>query len=198
MGFGQRALIALLVGVLAAAVPIVATTRRDCVAPEVAGDAPRYLLLTSGPAARELLCGPAGEEIRFERVASPAEASARIQDESVAGIVFDRAALEALPGGVAQDWLTTGSGRVLVGLQLTHSEVELRMNNPPRSPDSLLPGQRGESTDLRGRHYVARLHFKTYRGGTCGGRGTAVYPTQSVLGSWLLQMATPTGGCGFG
>jgi len=48
MGFGQRALIALLVGVLAAAVPIVATTRRDCVATEAAADAPRYLLLASG------------------------------------------------------------------------------------------------------------------------------------------------------
>jgi hypothetical protein len=193
----MRLLTAFVIGLLAATIPLVAVaTREGCTSEQSPEDAPRYLVLTSAATMRSLRCGPAGGSVALERVRSGAEASARIEDERVAGIIFDRSALEALPGGTVREWLGTGSGRVLVGLQMTHWEVELYFTSPPAPRESLRPDQRGESTDLEGRPYLTRMSFQALpSGGTCAGTGTVVHTRPEVLASILVQTAR---GCGSG
>jgi hypothetical protein len=188
-------LVALLVGLAAASVPILASTREHCGdGPRPPEDAPRYLLLASNAVAADLLCGVPAEAIRFERVTSAGAVSQRIEDEAIAGVVFDRAMYETVPGGVPRLWLTTGSGRVIVGLQMTQQEVDLRMQDPP-SPVSLLPPeQRGETSDLQGRAYFGYRSIRQRGSGNCGGSGTS-YSSPTLLAERLKQFAER---CNFG
>jgi hypothetical protein len=173
--------------------PIASLAMRDeCTSTQPPEEAPRYLMLTAPATERALRCGPVAASVALERVGSAGEASARLDDAEVAGIIFDRSTLESLPDGLVQQWLITGTGRILIGLQLTHWEVQLYFSSPPEPRSSLTPDQRGESTDLVGRAYLARLHFKRTGSETCGGRGT-VYSSESRLPSILLRTAE---GCG--
>lgn len=189
MGSRASLLVALLLGVVAAIIPVFASTRAHCGdTPAPPADAPRYLLLASNAVAADLLCGPPSEAVRFERVTSAADVSERIQDEAVAGVVFDRAMYETVPGGVPRQWLTAGPGRVIVGLQMTYQEVDLRMDDPPRPVSSLPLEQRGETSDLRGRPYFGHREVSQRDGGNCGGGGTS-YSSPTILGQRLQQFA---------
>ncbi len=195
MSYRLSLLVALFVGLAAASVPVLASTREHCGdVPEPPADAPRYLLFASERISRELLCGPPSEAVHFERVTSAATVSERIQDEAIAGVVFDRTMYETVPGGVPRQWLTAGSGRVIVGLQMTYQEVNLRMDDPPEPVSSLPPEQRGETTDLRGRPYFGHRSIRQRDSGNCGGGGTS-YSSPTILGERLEQLAN---GCNFG
>ncbi|MEX2446639.1 MAG: hypothetical protein WD734_04800 [Dehalococcoidia bacterium] len=178
----RRYPLALLLGLALASVPIVAS-RGDCVASIAPADAPRYLLLASDEVARDLACGAAGEAVHLVRVVSTDEASAQIADESIAGIVFDRSAYEATPGGVPGQWLRAGDGRVLAGIDVTHWEIELRLSAPPRTASELTAAQRGETADLQP-HHLGRVHAD----GASGGSGTVALRGPSAIARLLVAM----------
>lgn len=190
MRYQWRLVAAFCLGLVAAAIPILtSTTPENCSTATPPDDAPRYLVLTSDSTSRGLRCGPVGGAVVLERVASHGEASARLEDEAVAGIIFDRGALEAALDGAVRGWLVAGNGNVLIGMSLTKWEVEAYLNSPPVPLDELPPEQRGESTYLRAYEYVARLRFQRFENGTCGGRGTPAYTSESRLAELLVRSA---------
>jgi hypothetical protein len=190
----MRLIGAFVLGLVAASVPVVSVARREeCTSAQPPDAAPHYLVLTSPGTARELSCGPLSASVALEPVASATEATLRLEDESVVGVIFDRAALESLPDGMLSRWLTSSGGRrVLIGLDLTHWEVELYFWSPPGSFDSLTPDQRGQSPDLSSRPHLARFSVQGGPGErSCRGEGTIAYGAPEVLASILVQTAKP-------
>lgn len=163
----QLLVIALAVGLLIAAIPVFATRDRPCASAEAPRlGAPVYLALTADPRIKELRCEAHGR-VAFEVVRTPAEVDVRLTAEAVAGVVFDRAAYARMRPGDAQRWLATGSGRVVIGLDLTalqlRSGAEGGVPVDPAVPSSCL----GDS-------YYGHLSFTSVAGGgTCGGGGSA-------------------------
>jgi hypothetical protein len=177
-------LLAAIIGLVAASIPVL-VTRGRCVQ-DAPPDAPRYLLLTSDRKASELRCS-LGASVRLEMVASASDVERRIFDRAIAGLVLDRDGLAAAPD--AMKWTSAGDGRAIVGLQLTHWELECGC--PARAHELLSPDQRGESTDLVGRTFVGRAVLTRSASGTAGGRGTTVYAGEAMLGELLRSMAGP-------
>ena len=176
-------LLAALVGLAAASIPVFATRGR-CAEATPAG-APLYLHVASDATATRLRCGSAGDYVRFERAASKADVERRIFDPLVAGIVFDRDGFAVVPD--ALKWVSTGDGRTVVGLQVTHWEMECGC--PARAHVLLRPEERGESTDLIGRTFLGHSSSERTATGVRGGRGTRTYDSQKTLGEFLASRA---------
>jgi hypothetical protein len=183
MTVGRSMLLAALVGLAAASIPVLATRGRCAEA--APAEAPLYLLVASDATATQLRCGPAGDHVRFERVASGADVERRIFDPLVGGIAFDRTGLAIMPD--ALKWVSAGDGRAIVGLQVTHWEMECGC--PARAHVLLRPEERGESTDLVGRTFLGHASYERTTNGVRIGRGTRTYDGEKTLGEFLATRA---------
>lgn len=160
------AVAALAVGLAVAALPVLTTHARPCAAPAPPrAGAPVYLVLTSDHRVDELRCEAEGR-VTLDRVRTPAEADTRFADEFVTGIVIDRGVYARLQPGHVRRWLTHGTGRVVLGLDLT--AAQLRSDAEGSTPP--LYGE-GWGADL-GASFVGYTAFRRLQPGTCGGGGT--------------------------
>ncbi|MBX7110423.1 MAG: hypothetical protein K1X87_01070 [Dehalococcoidia bacterium] len=189
-------LAALGIGLVAAALPVFVTHGRPCAAPAPPRPgALTYLVLTSDRRVEELRCEAHGRLV-FVRVHGSSEVSARLLDGSVAGVILDRAALARLRPGQLHQWLTTSSGRALVGFEVTASRLrsDAEGSVPPLHDD-------GWGPDLDDSFYGHLAFRSSPEAGVCGSSGTTPYRGPSpatALVRRLLAWASPAGGCGFG
>jgi hypothetical protein len=187
----QRVALALLLGLVAALVPIVSALTRERCDTGPAEDGPRYLVWTTDIRARSLQCDAAHDGYGFERVANASEANTRIADNRVVGLIVDEAALEQAPAERLQAWL--GTGHALVGLDLTASQLLARVNDSP--PSSLSAEELYEHERQLGLHLAARIaRYAWPSGGSCGGTATLTYLDPKAL-SAMLQLVVDQSRC---
>ena len=136
-----RLALALLVGLLAALVPLIATSGQ-C-AQTTSSDVPHILLLVSDESAHIIRCN-AGSDIALERVRSVDVVSARISDETIAGVIVDQTTNATLPDDAVTNWAAVGSGRAVFGLDLSRSVAYSRpggLGRPPIARFEIPPDQ---------------------------------------------------------
>lgn len=179
----RLALAAFVAGLVIAVLPVIATRDRTCAVPEgPRPGAPVYLAFASDRRIDELRCEARGG-IAFELVRTPEEAATRIADESVTGILLDRAAYARLRPGEVNRWLALGTGRAVVALDLTG--LQLRAN----AEGALLPFHGGGwGTDL-GDSFVGHAVFRRTTAGTCGGGGSMPYRPAFLVGRLIAFAA---------
>lgn len=169
--------LALVLGLLAAAVPLVVTSGQ---CPQtLAADAPRYLVLASDASAHKLRC-LAGSRIAFERVRSVEAATAHLSDEHVAGVVSDPPVNVSMPPTAMHDWMAVGNGRAVFGLDLAGPDV---VAGRFKTPDKL--------SIERGVQSLGRVYAYTTGQGYGGGGGIIEYVASSprVVGGVMFQTA---------
>ena len=174
--------LALILGLLLAAIPVIATHDRACTSAGPRPGAPLYLALTSDQRIEELRCESRGG-VAVERVRTPTGVDARLADESVSGVILDRHAFARMRPGQVREWLTAGSGRVIVGLDLTQQQLRSGSEGTP-------PAIRGEGygTDL-GDSYYGLLQYRTVDRGSCGGGGSTPFQGGASVAECLVALS---------
>lgn len=184
---------ALALGLLLAALPVLATRGRACAAPTAPENgAPVYVAFTSDARIHELRCAASGR-VAFVPVRTLAEVDARLE-EGAAGVIIDRDTYARLKRGQLRAWLIGGNGRAIIGLDLTASQLRA-------DAGGVIPDDPALPSLYLGDAYVGHLSFRSIPGATCGGGGTTPYRGgvhAKALVERLLAWATPTGGCSFG
>ncbi len=179
-----RLALALILGLLAATVPILATSGQ---CPQTASsEVPRYLIYASDESTHEIRCS-AGTHATFERMRSADAVTSRVRDEAVAGVIVDRYTNVTLPREAVATWASTGSGRTVIGLGLRRAvdPIAAAAAKPmsSRSVFEVPP----DDPRRPGLQSIGHVSYKSCASGTSGGEGTIEYSGRSPLGALLTD-----------
>jgi hypothetical protein len=161
-------LAALAIGLAVAGLPVLVTRDRPCASPAIPrANAPAHLVLTADRRIEELRCEANGD-LAFMRVRTAAEVDVRLAAVEVSGVILDHESYERLRPGQIREWLTVGTGRTMIGLDLTAGQLRADTGGAV-PPDSRLP------SPYLGDSCVSHLSSRTSPQGNCGGGGTTPY-----------------------
>lgn len=164
----RRLLLAVVLGLGLAAVPLFSTAHRTCGPPAPPSGAPAYVVVASSATLRHLRCEErVTASVTLVPVARPEEVLPHLESGDIDGVVFDRAGFAAVDAATLRSWLTAGDGRVLAGLGIPHWQVNERLGRAP-APEELT------SPHLGGR-LLSLIWFERATGGTGGGEASLPY-----------------------
>lgn len=180
----KRLATAFVLGLLAAAAPLIATSGQ---CPQtLAADAPRYLMFVSDESAHGIRC-TAGSRVTFERVRSIEAVTTHLYDEAIAGVIVDRETNATLPREAVGNWASTGSGRAVLGLGLRRAIDPIAMAAAQPTTSRNVFEIPTEDPRRPGLQSISRVYFKSCGSSDGDGADTLEYSGKSPLIALLVD-----------